>query len=147
VRTSFRDPSDGGVTGTTLVDKMRERLEKHYRGAGCDIDVVVVIDDADCRFLREGALDLATWAKEMEQQVRAWTERPKLRFVPLLASPEIEAWLLADWQEGFGKEYGPDMLRRVRPDRIADVCRQLFLPAMIELRALAELASKATSKE
>jgi hypothetical protein len=208
-RASFKDPKDGGVTGTTLVGKMRDRLRHHYRGALCDLDVVAVIDDADCRFLEDGAL--ARWATEIEQDVRAWTERPAIRFIPLLASPEAEAWMLADWEEGLGREYaqiqvllgralerdvlgprpwkhiedfggpydpergsctrklstevqkvlealamekggevdrrtyayskrenGPDMLRRLRPDKAAELCRRVLMPALIELRALAK---------
>jgi hypothetical protein len=207
-RTSFKEPTDGGVTGAALINKMRERLEKYYRGNACDIDVVVLIDDADCRFLEDGAL--LRWTSDRERDVRAWTERPELRFVALIASPEIEAWLLADWEEGFGREYsaihvplgralerdllgarpwervedfggpydpqkgsctrklsdevnkvlgelamqkggpvdrrtytyskgeqGPDMLRRVRPEKIAEVCRSVFRPAYLQILALA----------
>lgn len=203
--TSFKDEKDGGVTGATLVDRMRDRLHKHYRGADCDLDGVAIIDDADCRFLEDGAL--ARWTRETERDVRAWTERPEIRFIPLLASPEAEAWMLADWEEGFGREYakigvalglaleksllgprpwtrieefggphkngsctrklstevqnvlaklavdqggeadrrtytyskrenGPDMLRRLRPDKVAELCRGVLL-ALKDLRRLA----------
>jgi hypothetical protein len=206
---SFKDPRDGGVTGRTLVDRMRERLTKHYRGPDCDLDAVVVIDDADCRFLDDGAVQ--RWTQDLEREVRLWTERSELRFVALLASPEIEAWLLADWEEGFGREYasiqvplgqaldrdllgarpwvrieefggpfdrekgsctqklstevqsalarlamekgeaadrwtytyskrdnGPDMLRRIRPDKAAESCQRVLGPAIRALRLLGE---------
>jgi Domain of unknown function (DUF4276) len=196
-RTSLKDSRDGGITGSGLIDKMRDRLEKHYRGPACDFDVIVLVDDADCRFLQEGSLE--DWTEDVERKVRAWTEQPDLRFVALLASPEIEAWLLADWEEGFGREYrpiqvplgrglasdqrlgkrpwtsiesfggpyangscsrklsdevqdlvkenggtyskrnnGPDMLRRIRPDDVAQVCRSVFAHALRKIRELAD---------
>lgn len=206
---SFKDPGDGGVTGRTLVEKMGKRLTKHYRGADCDLDVVVLIDDADCRFLVDGSLQ--RWTQDRERDVRSWTEQPELRFVALLASPEVEAWLLADWEEGFGREYaaiqvqlgralerdllgprpwrgleacggpcdpetgtctrklstevqkvlerlamerggtadrrtytyskrdnGPDMLRRIRPDKASELCPGVLGPALRELRRLGQ---------
>lgn len=209
-RTSFKDPTDGGVTGARLVERMLERLAKHYRGDACDLDVVVLIDDADCRFLEEGTFE--RWSDGLTRDVRASTEQPALCFVPLLASPEIESWLLSDWEQGFGLEYraievkliralardemlgsrpwitierfggkhvngscerklsdainqvldaiameeeapverrsfayskrdnGPDMLRRIRPEKVAEVAGIWFRPAYHQLVNLALVA-------
>lgn len=212
---SFKDQGAGGITGHGLVDVMEARLEKYYRGAACVYDMIVVIDDADCRFLDESVYQ--HWRQGLWDKVCAWTEKPDLLFVPLLASPEIEAWLLADWNEGFGREYasiegqlrktlvqddylgaepwvevenfggpydgvkgsctrklsneinkalgklaedranktgtvvdqktytyskrenGPDMLRRVRPDEVAEICRRFFRRELLTLRASAHL--------
>ncbi|MRG94243.1 hypothetical protein [Polyangium spumosum] len=210
---SFKHPSASGVTGRTLERTMRERLEKYYRGADCKFDAIVLIDDADCRF-RDDA-HRKSWLEEREQEVRESTARPELPFVALLASPEVESWLLADWEEGFGQEYdsiqvnfcraleqellgerpwvrveafggpfdpqkgsctrklsteiqkvlerlamekgeaadrrtytyskrenGPDMLRRIRPDKAAETCRLMLRPAILALRDLARRASQ-----
>jgi hypothetical protein len=95
---------DSGTTGRALVDRMMDRLAKYYHGEACSFDVVVLIDDADCRFKAPDA-DAARWSGELLARVRAAVERPALGFVALFASPEIETWLLADWAAGFGEEY------------------------------------------
>lgn len=100
---SLKDQAAGGVTGYGLIDIMEQRLKKYYRGNQCRYDAIVVVDDADCRFLEESAY--LQWEQDLQEKVRTWTENANLVFIPLLASPEIEAWLLADWEEGFGCEY------------------------------------------
>lgn len=102
---SLKDENAGGVTGNGLLDRMEARLTKYYRGPSCGFDVIVLIDDADCRFLDHHAFE--SWRSEVEEKIRDWTDRPQLVFLPMLASPEIETWLLADWDEGFGREYAP----------------------------------------
>jgi len=95
---------DSGTTGRALVDRMMDRLARYYRGEACSFDVVVLIDDADCRFKAPDA-DAARWSGELVARVRAAAERPTIGFIALFASPEIETWLLADWTAGFGAEY------------------------------------------
>lgn len=98
-----------GASGQYLVDTMLELLAKHYHGAACSFDFVVLIDDADCRFA--GAPDVTAaflaWEADLTEQVRAATGKPTLAFHALLAWPEIEAWLLADWNHSFAKHYRP----------------------------------------
>lgn len=202
-RVSFRNPADGGITGATLRSEMLTRL-RTFGHSNRDLGAVVLIDDADCRFCDPGAL--ATWEAELADEVRRSASRTDLVCIALLASPEIEAWMLADWDEGFGgetpwkarapelarllskpaclgprpwtqieqfgcpydaergtctrklsdvvertlrgilvaasvyskREHGPDMLRRLRPDAVAAVCRHVFAPALRRLRALAD---------
>lgn len=205
-RVSFRDQADGGVTGASLRTEMLTRLRDFARSAS-RLDAVVLIDDADCRFCVPGTL--ATWESDLTTEVRRATGRTDLPFIALLASPEIEAWMLADWQERFGGErawrshahalarrmsqpdilgprpwegledfgcpydpergactrklsdlveqvlrallvsasvyskrtHGPDMLRRLRPEVIAQTCRRVFAPALRRLQGLADSAA------
>jgi hypothetical protein len=99
---SLKDPSAGGITGQGLLDVMQARLTKHYRGTQFDYDAIVVIDDADCRFLKENEYE--QWCSDLHEKIKNWTQR-EIVFFALIASPEIEAWFLADWDEGFGREY------------------------------------------
>jgi hypothetical protein len=192
-----------GMTGARLVGEMLERLGKYHRaGTRGALDIVVFIDDADCRFEGDPA-KLAAWVAERTEAVRAATGKPSTPFVALFASPEIEAWFIADWDQGFGHEYahlsggekhlrahvdellngtavemygggfvngacadklseklqdlinrlgenyskrthGQDMLRRIRPSKVAEVCNFCFRPALHSLlRALA--AARAAS--
>lgn len=215
-RVSLRDAEHTGFTGLRLTKMMLERLRKHPESAR-ELHAVVLIDDADCRFCEDGAL--LAWELQLERDVQEATSRPDIPFIALLASPEVEVWLLADWERGFGGHYptlqhalgvhlaqsdilgrrpwtqvetygcpydhargsctnklsevidrllcaikspppappearvyskrtdGPDMLRQVRPDVVAQTCRIVFAPALRRIHALVdavELAARTT---
>lgn len=94
-----------GLTGASLVSEMMERLAEYHRaGSKGALDAVVFIDDADCRFEGDPA-KVEAWTGARAAEVRAKTGAPSIPFVALFASPEIEAWFLADWEQGFGVEY------------------------------------------
>lgn len=104
-----------GATGERLVKEMLARLSKYYSGERCLFDFVLLVDDADCRFAGEPEA-LAAWRTELAAGVRAAVGRDLPVYV-LLASPEIESWLLADWELGFGGHYrsiGVALRRHVR---------------------------------
>lgn len=94
---------EAGTTGKRLVNAMLERLREHYAGDRCPFDFVLLVDDLDCRLGDEDGA-LAGWTREVSARVRDAAERELILYV-LAASPEIEAWMLADWEEGFGREY------------------------------------------
>lgn len=98
-----------GTTGQQLVERMLDCLQRHHRGRACQLDFVLLIDDADCRFAStvDARAARTEWEAELTRQVRQYTDRPTLGFYVLLASPEIEAWLMADWENGFGRAF-PD---------------------------------------
>jgi hypothetical protein len=188
-------PKQGeGTTGERLVAEMLARLGKYHRTGSKDaLDVVLFIDDADCRFEGDPA-KLVAWTAEHTEAVRSAIGTPSTPFIVLFASPEIEAWFLADWEQGFGHEYahlcgeekhlrshvdallgeaagniehygggyvngacanklseklqalvlrlgetyskrthGQDMLRRIRPAKVAEVCGFCFRPALAAL--------------
>lgn len=194
-----------GMTGDRLVAEMLDRLGRFHRaGTPGALDVVLFIDDADCRFEGDPA-KLVAWIDTRTAAVRSATHEPSTPFVALFASPEIEAWFLADWEQGFGREYarleggerhfrshveallggatstveaygggfvngacadklseklqsliirlgetyskrthGQDMLLRIRPAKIAEVCGSFFRPALSALlRAISAARSAA----
>ena len=96
-----------GATGRRLIDAMLAQLREHVHGAACNVDFVLLIDDADCRFAdaNDPSAEQVTWANELAQRVRDAAGKPDLEFYALLAWPEIEAWLLADWDNGFAMQY------------------------------------------
>lgn len=178
-----------GLTGHDLVQEMLGRLAKYHRsGMPGALDLVVFIDDADCRFADE-VTQLQPWLLDRGREVSAAVQNDRIPFVALFASPEVEAWLLADWEEGIGREHkrlstgekslrahveellggpldtveayggglvngscrhklserlqsllirlgagysksidGTALLRRIRPDKVADVCQVYFRP-------------------
>ena len=90
-----------GITGKSLVENMLSRLQKYYRSH--DYDYFLLIDDLDCRFNGDGD-QYESWKLELSDQVNKALERETNTEV-LFASPEIEAWFVADWENSFGKEY------------------------------------------
>ena len=194
-----------GLTGKALIDQITSRLsEPFFRGSEyADVVALLLIDDADCRFCPGApfAKDCGTkqealekWCTDIAGAVADALGRP-LPVIAMMASPEGEAWLYADWAEGFGKQYptlahhlrkridgeilrgvtiedwgawsatskscatkfsdeimkldaslagfryskaihGAEMLRRVRPSAIANVCTTFFGPAYQSVRRL-----------
>ncbi len=99
-----------GVTGDRLVSKMILSLKNSLRH-GDEYDAVLLIDDGDCRFSDESSL--REWSANVEKRLHeeAGFSRP---FFALIASPEVETWLCADWDNSFGTEYPQDIQRRMR---------------------------------
>lgn len=100
-----------GYTGERLFDAMIEKLEQFRDNGYWDeeqFDYLLLIDDADCRF--NGVEDLK---QAIDQQLQAWQAGVDevfqgSRTVPLIvlfASPEAEAWFVADWQNSFRFDY------------------------------------------
>ncbi len=92
--------SESGISGEMLIEEMLKRLQAYYRDASEQLDIVVLFDDTDCRF-REAPGDFHRWREDIETKVRIAADTPDIRFFAPLASPEIEAWFIADWENGF----------------------------------------------
>ncbi len=88
-----------GTTGDALVTRMLANLDL-YRAD--DLDFVLLVDDADCRFASPN--DLPAWKDRIADAVTESAGRA-LPLFTLLAAPEVETWLLADWEEGFRAQY------------------------------------------
>jgi hypothetical protein len=86
-----------GTTGDQLVARIRDRIEGHGLGP---LDAILVLDDADCRFCGRGAEATLEWTAGLSA---ALPGTPPV--FALLASPEIEAWFLADHENGFERWY------------------------------------------
>jgi hypothetical protein len=100
-------PDHEGLSGSGLVGAMLSRLKMRRDRAGTapfDLDLILFIDDADCRFEADRA-GLATWIADRTAEVRAAANHEGIPFIALFASPEIEAWFVADWDAGFGREH------------------------------------------
>jgi hypothetical protein len=90
---------------------MVDIVEKHHRTY--HFDAYVLIDDADCRFCdREPTEALLEFQQQLQEQVKTLLDRT-IPVICLLASPEIETWLVADWERSFAKTY-PTIERDLR---------------------------------
>lgn len=99
-----------GRTGQALIDFVlgfiqTERFREEL------YDAILIEDDKDDRFLQvqpdgTASIDSSKW-EEFEQYIRAEVAAhcPDIPVLLFLAAPEVEAWLLSDWDNSFGKIY------------------------------------------
>lgn len=107
---SERKMVESGTTADELIQAMLDRIREHpetYLHDHCA--GILLEDDADCRFsnlkeLEEERDNIALKIQEILGQ--------EVPFYFLVASPEVEAWLLADWNESF-KSYYHSVYRRL----------------------------------
>lgn len=105
-RTSI-DKNQSGLTGDSLLKYVLETIEKP-----CFIresyDVILIEDDKDDRFLNKSTstLDLEKWERFKENVKQRFANKGvTVPIIILLAAPEIEAWFVSDWENGFGQVY------------------------------------------
>jgi hypothetical protein len=93
-----------GNTGKDLFNEIKDDLTRFWQLNG-PADLILVLDDSDCDPNPDGLL------RTFEQTVREgltkarWTEENHPLIVPALAIPELETWLLGDWEQTFAKEF------------------------------------------
>ncbi len=92
-----------GRTGKALADEIAEKLDEAltFDRNGCDL--ILVLDDLDCH-------DVQTRRAMFEDAVRSV---PLAQEIPLcigFAAPELEAWIIADWDGSLAKH--PDFRAR-----------------------------------
>ena len=92
--------SQNGVSGDELINEMKSKLR--HPGMG-EFDVILLIDDLDCRFKRAGAPNYQEWRNSVNKELCQLLCR-EVSFEVMFASPEIEAWFVADWNNTFAKE-------------------------------------------
>ncbi len=88
-------PDESGVSGPKLREMALKRL-RDRRGRDADLDLVLFVDDGDCRFCGQ---DLVAATRAWEAAFRAEVAAALGRDVPvvvLFAHPEVEAWFLLD---------------------------------------------------
>lgn len=94
-----------GLSGGALVEEMLSRLKTYHQVSSPGaLDVVLLIDDADCRF--DDVAAWQAWQEDRTADVAKALGDSNRPFVALFASPEVEAWFLADWEHGLGAQYG-----------------------------------------
>ncbi len=111
--------AEAGLTGESLQKKMLDILRTWHTKRPDPYDAYLLIDDADCRFCMEeepsGANVLErwnTWQMGLQKLVQEKLGR-EVPVVALLASPEVEAWLVADWEQSFQQHY-PGIARELQ---------------------------------
>lgn len=86
---------ESGITGEALIEKMKTIMTR-YKQDYQHLDWVVLIDDLDCAPSQAVSV--------LEQEVSQILDK-SIQLLILYASPEVEAWFVADWDHSFGKRY------------------------------------------
>ncbi len=85
-----------GKTGMGLAKQIRQVLPRALKQGKCDL--ILVLDDLDCR----NEMDAAKCFKGAMGDIQ---ETADIHYFIGFAAPEIEAWLIADWQDTFSVDY------------------------------------------
>lgn len=81
-----------GYTGQSLRDQIGFALEQALRDGICDR--ILVLDDLDCHNLEERS-------RLFDEAIRQVPGTETIRRMIAFAVPEIEAWLISDWNQSF----------------------------------------------
>lgn len=99
-----------GLTGTALINFILAFL-KQNRFQEEEYDAILIEDDKDARFLKPLPNGMATLDKDQWEAYRrdVITSIKEVGIdVPvifILAAPEVEAWFISDWDNGFGQVF------------------------------------------
>lgn len=88
--------SQNGITGQALITEIM-RVFQNYSQAYQHLDGLVIADDLDC--------GSSVNASQLSQQIGQFLGKT-IPCIILYASPEVEAWFVADWNNSFKFVYG-----------------------------------------
>jgi hypothetical protein len=93
-------PSSQGRTGESLIEQIKEELPLALKAEPNKCDLILIFDDLDCRDSQ----------KQKEKIDKIWPEISKkipecadIKKIVGFAAPEIEAWIIADWNNSIAK--------------------------------------------
>ena len=94
------NPSSSGITGSTLITKVKEYLIKNKELLK-NYKAILIEDDLDGRFDNVSLCQAQADIQTLKDDLRTCVGLPDIPVVILYASPEIESWFIADWNNGF----------------------------------------------
>lgn len=105
-----------GLTGKALTDFVLEFISTN-RFREEKYDAILIEDDKDARFLNPLPNGMATFDKgkweEYKQDIIASIREVgvDIPVIFILAAPEVEAWFISDWDNGFGQVFADNFTR------------------------------------
>ena len=96
-------PSSQGRTGESLIEQIKEELPLALKPEPNKCDLILVFDDLDCR-------DSQKQKKKILDEISKIPECADIKKFVGFAAPEIEAWIIADWNNSIAKH--PDFRGR-----------------------------------
>ena len=95
-------PEKNGLTGDALIKELYRLLDIRKQH-GELFDAFLIEDDLDGRFNGLSSKEIEQYKERVIKEIRK--RYPEAEVVFLYASPEIEAWFLADWDNTFKQVY------------------------------------------
>ena len=92
--------SGQGRTGKSLIEQIKQELPLALKAEPNKCDLILVFDDLDCRDSQE---EKKTIEKILEDEISKIPECADIKKVVGFAAPEIEAWIIADWNNSIAK--------------------------------------------
>lgn len=92
-----------GLTGEDLLEKIYLIVSKHREEIG-KCKAIIIEDDLDGRFCEYNSREIDSYKKNIVSKIHENLGKEIPVFI-LYASPEIESWFIADWENGFDYLY------------------------------------------
>ncbi|MEZ2321123.1 MAG: DUF4276 family protein [Microcoleus sp.] len=87
-----------GRTGKSLIEQIKQELPIALKAEPNKCDLILVFDDLDCR-------DYETQKSKILSEISKIPECADIKKIVGFAAPEIEAWIIADWNNSIAKNY------------------------------------------
>ena len=88
--------SGQGKTGKSLIEQIKQELPIALKAEPNKCDLILVFDDLDCR-------DSETQKSKILSEISTIPEGADIKNFVGFAAPEIEAWIIADWNNSIAK--------------------------------------------
>lgn len=88
--------SSQGRTGKSLIEQIKQELPLALKAEPNKCDLILVFDDLDCR-------DSQTQKSKILSEISKIPECADIKKFVGFAAPEIEAWIIADWNNSIAK--------------------------------------------
>lgn len=85
-----------GRTGQSLIEQIKQELPLALKAEPNKCDLILVFDDLDCR-------DSETQKSKILSEISTIPECADIKNFVGFAAPEIEAWIIADWNNSIAK--------------------------------------------
>jgi len=86
-----------GQTGESLVSEIKKQLTTALLNEKCKCDFILVIDDLDCN-------DKNIQTSNLNRAIDSVQQATAIKRFIGFASPEFEAWIIADWDNSLAKD-------------------------------------------
>lgn len=96
-------PSMSGLTGENLIQFMYNDIDRHPEEIS-SCCAILLEDDLDGRFHSLSSEEINAYREKIQDEVNKRVKR-ELPVIFLFASPEIETWFIADWENTFASIY------------------------------------------
>lgn len=97
------DKEISGLTGEKLLLKVYSIIEAH-KGELAEFSAILIEDDLDGRFQGWDEVEINQYNQAIKNKIKQKMGKDIPVFI-VYASPEIESWFVADWDNGFGFLY------------------------------------------